>query len=61
MKQKTPPPWECWAQTLQVVEETLLDIDDVYRDDPDLPEYQDFLDRKRQEFRARIRSLVERN
>jgi hypothetical protein len=55
------PPWEYWARALLAAEEALSDIDVVYRDDPALPEYRDYLDRKRREFRARIRRLAERN
>ena len=61
MDPKTPPPWERWARALRAVEEALVDLDVVYRDDPALPEYRDYLHRKRREFRARIRRLVERN
>jgi hypothetical protein len=61
MDPKTPPPWERWARALQAAEEALVDLEDVYRDDPALPQYRDFLHRKRREFRARIRWLVERN
>jgi hypothetical protein len=61
MDPKTPPLWECWARALRAVEAALSDIVVVYRDDPALPKYRDYLDRKRREFRARIRRLVERN
>ena len=61
MDPKTPPPWERWARALRAVEEALSDLDIVYRDDPALPQYRDCLERKRQEFRARIRRLAERN
>jgi hypothetical protein len=61
MDPKTPPPWDYWARALRAVEEALADIDVVYRDDPALPEYLDYLRGKRQEFRARIRRLVEQN
>jgi hypothetical protein len=61
MDSKTPPPWDRWVRALQAAEEVLLDLDDVYRGDPNLPVYRKLLQRKRREFRARIRCLVERN
>jgi hypothetical protein len=61
MDPKTPPPWEHWARALRAVEEARPDIEAVYRDDPALAEYREYLERKRGEFRARIRRLVERN
>jgi hypothetical protein len=61
MDPKTSPPWDYWAGALRAVEEALLDIDVVYRDDPARLEYREYLDRKRREFRARIHRLVERN
>jgi hypothetical protein len=61
MDPKTPPPWERWARALRAVEAARPDIEVVYRDDPALAEYREYLERKRREFRARIRRLVERN
>jgi hypothetical protein len=61
MTPKTPPPWEPLTRALKNVEEALLDLDVVFRGDPALPWYRDYLERKRLEFRARLRRLVERN
>jgi hypothetical protein len=61
MDPKTSPPWERWARALRAVEVALLDLGVVDRDDPALPSYQEYLERKRREFRARVRRLVERN
>ncbi len=58
---KTPPPWDYWKRSLRAVEEALADIEVVYRGHPHLPEYLDLLHRKRREFRAHIRQLVECN
>jgi hypothetical protein len=61
MDPKRPPPWDYWARALRAAEEALVDIDVVCRGDPALPEYRTYLERKRREFRGRIRRLVERN
>jgi hypothetical protein len=61
MEPKTRPTWERWTRALRAAEEALVDIDVVYRGHPALPEYRAYLERKRREFRARIRELVERN
>jgi hypothetical protein len=57
----TPDPLDRLTRSLKAVEEALPDIEDVYRDDPALPEYRDLLHRKIRAFRAGIRRLVERN
>jgi hypothetical protein len=49
------------SRALKVAEEALASLEDDFRDDPDLPEMRAYLLRKRQEFRTRIRRLVERN
>jgi hypothetical protein len=61
MDETTTPPWERWARMLRALEDALPEVEQMYRDDPALPLYREYLDRKRREFRARIRRLVERN
>jgi hypothetical protein len=61
MDAKRPLPWDYWARALRAAEEALVALDVVYRGDPALPEYRQYLEHKRGEFRARIRRLVERN
>jgi hypothetical protein len=56
-----PDPLDRLSRALKATEEALPEIEDVYRDDPALPRYRDYLHRKRREFRARIRRLLERN
>jgi hypothetical protein len=48
------------TKMLRAVEDCLADMSD-FRDDPNLPEYLELLQRKRREFRARIQWLVQRN
>jgi hypothetical protein len=57
----TPDPLDGLTRALKAAEKALANLDEVFRDDLALPAYRELLQRKRREFRARIRRLVDRN
>jgi hypothetical protein len=56
-----PDPLDGLTRALKAAAKALSNLDDVYRDDPSLPEYRELLQGKVREFRARICRLLERN
>jgi hypothetical protein len=57
----TPDPLDGLTRALKAAEKALSNLDDVFREDPALPEYRELLQGKVREFRARICRLLERN